>query len=37
VELEQAVALVQAGVESMLEERYAVDVEGAHGLPAACR
>jgi len=37
LELEQAVARVQAGVESMLEERYAVDVEVAHGLPAAHR
>ncbi|HTF48443.1 MAG TPA: hypothetical protein VK735_13420 [Pseudonocardia sp.] len=37
LELDQAVALVRAGVESMLEERFAVDVEVAHGLPAARR
>jgi len=36
-ELDQAVARVHSGVESMLEERYAVDVEVAHGLPAARR
>jgi len=35
--LEQAVSLVRTGVESMLEEPYAVDVEGAHGLPGARR
>ena len=35
--LEQAVSLVRTGVESMLEETYAVDVEGAHGLPGARR
>ena len=35
--LEQAVYLVDSGVESMLEELYAVDVEVAHGLPSARR
>jgi hypothetical protein len=35
--LEQAVYRVDSGVHSMLEERYAVEVEGAHGLPSARR
>jgi len=35
--LEQAVYRVDSGVESMLEELYAVDVEVAHGLPSARR
>jgi hypothetical protein len=35
--LEQAVSRVETGVQSMLEELYAVEVEVAHGLPAASR
>lgn len=35
--LAQAMNRLNTGVESMLEEIYAVDVEAAHGLPAACR
>jgi len=35
--LEQAMSRLNTGVDSMLEEIYAVDVEAAHGLPAARR
>lgn len=35
--LEQAVNRVNSGVQSALEERYAVEVEAAHALPAARR
>ncbi|QBJ96912.1 hypothetical protein ERC79_13850 [Rhodococcus sp. ABRD24] len=35
--LESAVRLLADGVQSMLEYRYAVDVEQAHGLPGANR
>jgi hypothetical protein len=35
--LADAVRLVREGVQSALEERYAVDVERRHGLPAARR
>jgi hypothetical protein len=35
--LEAAVRLLAEGVQSMLEYRFAVDVEQAHGLPAARR
>ncbi|MGW6379487.1 type IV toxin-antitoxin system AbiEi family antitoxin domain-containing protein [Rhodococcus sp. NPDC055112] len=35
--LEAAVRLLAEGVQSMLEYRYAVEVEQAHGLPAARR
>lgn len=35
--LEQALDRLATGVESMLEELYAVDVEAAHGLPEAQR
>lgn len=31
--LDEAVRMVSGGVQSVLEERYAVDVEQAHGLP----
>jgi hypothetical protein len=36
-DLEQALNRLDSGVESMLEELYAVDVEAVHGLPAASR
>ena len=35
--LEQALGRIAAGVESVLEDVYAVDVEAAHGLPTARR
>lgn len=35
--LEAAVSLVRDGVQSVLEELYALEVERAHGLPVACR
>ena len=35
--LHAAVALVRSGVQSVLEERYALEVEEAHGLPAGRR
>lgn len=35
--LEDALRLMETGVQSALEHRYAVDVEGAHGLPSAER
>jgi len=35
--LGEAMSRLDTGVESMLEEIYAVDVEAAHGLPTACR
>jgi hypothetical protein len=35
--LDEAVRMVSGGVQSVLEERYAVDVEQAHGLPAGRR
>jgi hypothetical protein len=35
--LEQALERIVTGVQSVLEEHYAVEVETAHGLPGACR
>jgi hypothetical protein len=35
--LEKALGRIETGVQSVLEERYAVEVEVAHGLPGASR